>query len=341
MAMFVHCIYICTAFFIFSAFTNGEFEGRSSKKLSDDDSTITVDASGHTGFSTIQAAIDSVPSNNKNWISIYVKAGVYNEQVKIPPDKTFIHLKGEGIGKTNVVWGAHDSMLTSATFASTADNIIVSGITFVNSYNYPPSKNGSPVKPAVAAKISGDKSAFYECSFLGFQDTLLDDAGRHYFKLCNIEGAIDFIFGGGQSIYEKCRISVNAGILNPGSTGFIAAQARASPYDAGGFVFKQCNVTGNGKTFLGRAWKAYSRAIFFDSFLSDIVVSQGWDAWTYVGHENKITFAEEECEGSGSDKSGRVVWEKDLSPEEIKSLTSNSYIDDEGWIPKLPLNIQD
>lgn len=72
---------------------------------------------------------------------------------------------------------------------------------------------------------------------------------------------------------------------NPGSRGFIAAQARASPNDGSGFVFKQCNVTGNGKAFLGRAWKAYSRVIYYDSFLSDIIVPQGWDAWTYIGHE--------------------------------------------------------
>lgn len=71
-----------------------------------------------------------------------------------------------------------------------------------NSYNYPPITNKNPVKPAVAAKISGDKSAFFRCGFLGYQDTLLDDVGRHYFYLCIIEGSTDFIFGGGQSIYE-------------------------------------------------------------------------------------------------------------------------------------------
>ncbi|KAK6138551.1 hypothetical protein DH2020_027706 [Rehmannia glutinosa] len=271
---------------------------------------INVDPTRRTSFSTIQSAIDSVPSNNKDWIFISVKAGIYNEQVKIPPDKPFIYLKGEGIGKTNVVWGAHDTMLTSSTFASMADNIVVSGITFVNSYNYPPRKNGNPVKQAVAARISGDKSAFYECSFLGYQDTLLDDKGRHFFKLCTIEGAIDFIFGGGQSIYEQCTISVNVGELKPGSTGYIAAQARASPKDGGGFIFKQCNVTGKGKVFLGRAWKAYSRAIYYDSFLSDIVVPQGWDAWAHDGHESEITFAEDKCQGRGSDKSKRVKWEK-------------------------------
>lgn len=58
------------------------------------------------------------------------------------------------------------------------------------------------MKPALAAMISGDKSAFYGCAFSGLQDTLLDDNGRHYFKLCTIEGAMDFIFGTGQSIYE-------------------------------------------------------------------------------------------------------------------------------------------
>lgn len=55
---------------------------------------------------------------------------------------------------------------------------------------------------AVAVKISGDRCAFYNCKFLGFQDTVLDDTGRHYFKNCYIEGAVDFICGNGKSVYE-------------------------------------------------------------------------------------------------------------------------------------------
>ena len=70
-----------------------------------------------------------------------------------------------------------------------------------NSYNNPPTA-ANPIRTAVAAKISGDKSAFYRCGFLWFQDTLWDVQGRHYFKLCTIQGAVDFIFGAGQSIYE-------------------------------------------------------------------------------------------------------------------------------------------
>ncbi|KAG6432088.1 hypothetical protein SASPL_103661 [Salvia splendens] len=219
------------------------------------------------------------------------------------------------MGRTRVVWNGHGSILTSATFTSLADNILVSGITFMNAYNYPPSKNVNPVMPAVAARISGDQSAFHECGFLGYQDTLLDDKGKHYFSLCTVEGAVDFIFGNGQSIYE----------------------ARHTPDETSGFVFKHCSVRGKGHALLGRAWKAYSRVIYYASSLSNLVVPRGWDAWNFVGHE--ITFVEEECEGAGSNKSKRVAWEKTLTRQELKSFTSISYIDSGGWIRRLPIHI--
>lgn len=55
---------------------------------------------------------------------------------------------------------------------------------------------------AVAFRISGDKAFFFGCGFYGAQDTLCDDAGRHYFRDCYIEGSIDFIFGNGRSLYK-------------------------------------------------------------------------------------------------------------------------------------------
>jgi pectinesterase len=79
-----------------------------------------------------------------------------------------------------------------------------------NSYNLPFKQNinygikipGVGVAPALSARIYGDKSAFYDCAFLGVQDTLSDVQGRHHFFSCYIEGAVDFIFGAGQSFYE-------------------------------------------------------------------------------------------------------------------------------------------
>jgi hypothetical protein len=55
---------------------------------------------------------------------------------------------------------------------------------------------------AVALRITSDMAAFYNCAILGYQDTLYDHNGRHYFKDCFIQGSIDFIFGDGLSMYK-------------------------------------------------------------------------------------------------------------------------------------------
>jgi hypothetical protein len=54
---------------------------------------------------------------------------------------------------------------------------------------------------AVALRTSGDKSAFYNCQFFGFQDTVCDDRHNHFFKDCLIQGTVDYIFGSGRSLY--------------------------------------------------------------------------------------------------------------------------------------------
>ncbi|QHO22919.1 hypothetical protein HN51_046720 [Arachis hypogaea] len=72
-------------------------------------SKIVVDSFEHGNFSTIQSAIDSVPSNNKYWVSINVKAGIYREKVTISSDKPYIILKETGKKKTWVEWGDHNT----------------------------------------------------------------------------------------------------------------------------------------------------------------------------------------------------------------------------------------
>ncbi|KAK7308633.1 hypothetical protein VNO77_42252 [Canavalia gladiata] len=292
--------------------------------------TIVVDPSGHGNFSTIQSAIDSVPSDNRYWVAIKVKAGTYREKVKIPYDKPYIILKGEGKRKTFVEWNDHNTTLQSPTFAAMADNLVVKSISFRNSYNNP--INNKPKVPAVAAVISGDKSYFYRVGFFGLQDTLWDDAGRHYYKLCTIQGAIDFIFGAAQSLFERCSISVIGASLESGLSGFITAQGRSNGKDSNGFVFKECHVFGNGTTYLGRPWRSYARVLFYNTNMSHIVQPTGWDAWNFVADESRLTFAEYGNFGPGSNTSKRVSWTKKLDLKTIEKMASVNFIDTEGWI---------
>ncbi|KAL5863058.1 hypothetical protein ACOSQ3_000572 [Xanthoceras sorbifolium] len=241
--------------------------------------TIVVNQYGHGNFTNIQNAIDSLPSGNTQWIRA-------------------------GSGSTSIEWDDHVGTSTSATFTVYLDNIAV---------------NISEQTQAVAARTYGDKSVFYQCSFIGLQDSLYDARGRHYFSNCYIEGGMDFIFGSGQSIYEH-------------PSGYITAQGRNSSADPSGFVFKTCTITGTGKAYLVRAYGAYSRVIFANSTLSDTIVPQGWSAWHYVHMEQNIEYMVNGCSGPGADTSKRVSWEKKPNSDDLNYFVNISFIDGEGWI---------
>lgn len=65
--------------------------------------------------------------------------------------------------------------------------------------------NYGPGAKAVALRVSADRVAFFGCKIKAHQDTLLDDAGRHYYKNCYIEGDTDFICGNAASVFEVCN----------------------------------------------------------------------------------------------------------------------------------------
>ncbi|KAJ4872328.1 putative pectinesterase 29 [Raphanus sativus] len=302
---------------------------------------VYVEQSGHGNFTKIQKAIDSVPVNNRHWFFINVAAGVYKEKIRIPYDKPFIVIVGAGKRQTRVEWNDHDSVAQSPTFATVADNTVVKSLTFVNTYNFPINGkvNKTPRIPAVAALINGDKCAFYSVGFSGIQDTLWDADGRHFFHRCTIRGAVDFIFGNGQSIYKKCVIKVLGGTLKPGVAGYITAQGRTNPYDSSGFVFIDSLVYGSGKAFLGRPWRSYARVIFYNTDLTNVVVPQGWESWHLRGHESQLTFAEIGCYGSGSNTGRRVSWVKKLSRFSVQSLVNLEFINSGGWVQALPIAV--
>jgi pectinesterase len=57
---------------------------------------VVVAADGSGNFSTINEAINFAPNNSYDRIIIYVKEGVYEENVEITSDKTNIVLLGDG-----------------------------------------------------------------------------------------------------------------------------------------------------------------------------------------------------------------------------------------------------
>ncbi|KAF9605479.1 hypothetical protein IFM89_017498 [Coptis chinensis] len=318
---------VCLSFIVVFSVMSVESRLFPTKQL--DQAIIKIITVGNNGdYYTIQSAIDSVPSWSNKWTRIHVKGGSYREKVVIPHDKPYIVLEGDGCMNTTILWNDCDD-IEEPTIKVLAQNFVAKSISFKNTIY-----EENPDHPkGVAALIAGDMSAFYDCRFYGMQDTLYDKEGRHYFKSCYIEGATDFIFGNGRSIYEDCSINVTAGNIR---AGFITAQSRSTPSELTGFVFKNCIVNGTGETFLGRPWRRYSRVMFYKSYLSEVVIREGWYAWDFAGDEGTILYAEFNCTGIGSETAGRVKWEKVVSQKDADQLADISFIDQEGWLLNHP-----
>ncbi|XP_021731575.1 putative pectinesterase 11 [Chenopodium quinoa] len=287
---------------------------------------IRVDQSGHGDYKKIQDAIDAVPSNNTEFVYIWVKPGNYSEKIVVPADKPYITLSGKQAKDTIITWADGDHIYDSPTVSVLASNFVGRYLTFENTY-------GARGK-GVALRVAGDKAAFYGCRMISYQDTLLDDVGRHYYKNCYIEGATDFICGNAASLFEKCHIH---SVLTA-ENGAITAQRRETPWENTGYIFLGCKITGKGvgTADLGRPWGAHSRVIYTLSYLSNVVSPEGWNNWNDPKKESNVVYGEYKCYGPGSNRAMRVSWSKSLTNNEAAPFLSKDMIGGRAWIRPAP-----
>ncbi|KAK9148252.1 hypothetical protein Scep_007009 [Stephania cephalantha] len=298
---------------------------------------ITVDASGCGDFLSVQAAVDSVPVNNREQVLIQINAGTYIEKVVVPVSKPFITFQGAGRDVTVIEWhdragdrGPDGQQLRTYNTASVTvfgRYFSARNISFKNTAPAP--MPGMEGWQAAAFRISGDNAHFSGCGFYGAQDTLCDDAGRHYFKECYIEGSIDFIFGNGRSMYKDCELHSIATRF-----GSIAAQDRKSVDERTGFSFVGCRVTGSGPLYVGRAMGQYSRIVFAYTYFDDVVARGGWDDWDHTSNKNKtVFFGVYKCWGPGAEAVRGVSWARELDYDTAHPFLAKSFVNGRHWIP--------
>lgn len=291
------------------------------------DFVVAQDGSGD--FKTVQEAINAVPDFRKNNTQIFIKKGRYKEKLILPASKTNVSFIGENVDSTIITYDDYSSKKNSfgeevGTTGSTSfyifgDEFTAKNITFENS--------AGPVGQAVAVRIDGDKVAFKNCRFLGFQDTLYPhgDRSHQYYKNCYIEGTVDFIFGWSTAVFDECTIFCK-------DQGYITAPStlEETPF---GFVFIKCQITGTAPEeshYLGRPWRPYGKSVFIECELGKQIKPEGWHNWNNKAKEKTAFFAEYNNSGTGSAIENRVEWSNQLTSEEIKKYTLKNILGE--WV---------
>eukprot|EP00256_Glycine_max_P031963 XP_006576427.1 pectinesterase 2 [Glycine max] len=285
-------------------------------------------------YTTVKAAVDAAPSSSGRYV-IYVKGGVYNEQVEVKANN--IMLVGDGIGKTIITGsksvGGGTTTFRSATVAAVGDGFIAQDITFRNTA-------GAANHQAVAFRSGSDLSVFYRCSFEGFQDTLYVHSERQFYRECDIYGTVDFIFGNAAAVLQNCNIYART---PPQRTITVTAQGRTDPNQNTGIIIHNSKVTGASgfnpssvKSYLGRPWQKYSRTVFMKTYLDSLINPAGWMEWDGNFALDTLYYAEYANTGPGSNTANRVTWKGYhvlTSASEASPFTVGNFIAGSNWIP--------
>lgn len=297
-------------------------------------SQITVAPDGSGNFKTLQEAIDSIPAYPHQPYDIHILPGTYTQQVTIPRIKSHLTIHGDDPATTvltfnlgaNMPGPDHKPIGTFATPSVTflSDNVTAQNITFQNSLG--------PHGQALAVEIAGDRIAFDNCRFLGWQDTIFADSnGRNYFHRCYVEGHVDFIFGKSTAVFDHCEIhSKEKGYLTAAST---------ESYTPFGYVFFHCKITADdnvkpGTVFLGRPWRPYAATAFIDCDLGPQIRPDGWFNWKNPANEKTARYAEFNNTGPGADISKRVPSAHQLTADEAKQYDIAKILaGSDGWQP--------
>lgn len=293
------------------------------------DIVVAKDGSGQ--FKTVQEAVMSVPAGTPETpVVIHIKPGVYKELVYVQHEKRCFRFVGDDPETTVLTYDLNANLVgldgkpigtfRTASTVVDADDFVAENITFENS--------AGPVGQALAIRVDGDRVTFRGCRFIGWQDTILLNRGRHYFEGCYIAGHVDFIFGGATAWFEKCRIHCRR-------DGYITAAS--TPEDAPyGFVFSNSRVTGEAgvKTYLGRPWRAFSAVTYLSTEMTEVVRPEGWQNWNLPEREKTSRYREYRSAGAGARTDARVAWSRQLTDAEATALTVRRVLGGpDGWDP--------
>lgn len=283
--------------------------------------TRIVVAADNTGdYATVGEALRKVRGDFDTHVTIFIKNGVYREKLLINSTINNLTIEGESPDSCIITWDDYAALRNMGTSNSytvkvEGNNITFRNLTFENA--------AGPVGQAVAMHATGDRISFFNCRFLGFQDTLYASGrgARQYFEDCYIEGTVDFIFGASTAMFNRCH-------LHGKRDGYFTAASTPEETPVG-YVFYRCKLTTAPEVtsmYLGRPWRPYASTYFVECDLDGNINPQGWHNWGNKDNELTARYGEYGNTGKASSTDQRAPWSKIITEDEANRLIDADYI---------------
>ena len=226
---------------------------------------VVVAADGTGDFKTIQAAVESIPSTNRDRIVVFIKDGTYREKIRI--DASFLTLRGQSRKETRIEFAQlndafnarPDSIGRGVINLNHADHVVLENLTV---------ENTARIESAHAFGIcgTGNRIVIVDCDvFSHGGDTVSlgrGEPGCFYHARCNFSGSVDFVCPRGWCYAVDCN--------------FYAYRKTAAVWHAGmsdpdmKFVLRNCRFDGTKSFNLGRHF-VDAQFYFVDCRFSDKV----------------------------------------------------------------------
>ena len=184
-------------------------------------------------YTSVMAAINSIPKDNKTPVTIFIAPGSYYEKVTL--DRSFVTLEGTGTSSKDTVityddyaFDIMEDKSKRGTFRSYSMFIDAHDVTLNNLTIENASGDSLSHGQGIALYADGDRLVINSCNIIGHQDTLFTGPlppkeivkngfvgpkqfaprihGRQYYTNCYICGDVDFIFGSATAYFENCTI---------------------------------------------------------------------------------------------------------------------------------------
>lgn len=241
-------------------------------------------------------------------------------------------LVGAGRNRTRIVFADHARRMDkvgrplgtfrSFTLAVTADGVTLRDLTVINDAGDPQAKGQQ-----VALSVYGDGFSMESCALVSTQDTLFlgplppdllirykellppplcrDGRFSSRFRDCRIAGSVDFVFGGGDAVFDGCEL---VSVCDGRDVGYVAAPSHGLDQTRG-FAFLGCRFTcedgvAPGSVYLARPWRDHGLAVFDRCAYGPHIHPLGFDKWGTTDRDTTARFYERPM------VDGRVDWVK-------------------------------